>query len=61
MFGSKLDILDQKWIDVVFSGRNKSYGAYELRRDNGRNTRNALGHRCSSNLLLQYPQIPSSI
>jgi protein TonB len=42
MFGSKLDILDQKWIDVVFDGRNKAYGAYELRRDNGRNTRTAL-------------------
>jgi periplasmic protein TonB len=42
MFGSKLDILDQKWIDVVFSGRNKEYGAYELRRDNGRNTSKAL-------------------
>ncbi|MDF2433068.1 MAG: periplasmic protein TonB [Mucilaginibacter sp.] len=42
MFGSKLDILDQQWIDVVFSDRNKNYGAYELRRDNGRNTRNAL-------------------
>ena len=42
MFGSKLDLLDQKWIDVVFAGRNKAYGAYELRRDNGRNTRNAL-------------------
>ncbi len=42
MFGSKLDILDQQWIDVVFKGRNQNYGAYELRRDNGRNTRNAL-------------------
>jgi protein TonB len=42
MLGSKLDILDQKWIDFVFSGRNKAYGAYELRRDNGRNTRTAL-------------------
>jgi len=42
MLGSKLDILDQKWIDVVFNGRNKTYGAYELRRDNGKNTRNAL-------------------
>jgi periplasmic protein TonB len=41
MFG-KLDILDQQWIDVVFANRNKAYGAYELRRDNGRNTRNAL-------------------
>src|SRR5215469_13382999 len=42
MFGSKLDILDQKWIDVVFSGRNKEYGAYQLRKDNGRNTSKAL-------------------
>ena len=42
MFGSKLDILDQKWIDVVFTDRNKAYGAYELRKDNGRNTRKAL-------------------
>lgn len=42
MFGSKLDILDQKWIDVVFSSRNKAYGAYELRRDNSKNTSKAL-------------------
>lgn len=26
----------------MFSGRNQTYGAYELRKDNGRNTRNAL-------------------
>ena len=42
MLGSKLDLLDQQWIDVVFAGRNKAYGAYELRRENGRNTRTAL-------------------
>jgi len=42
MFGSKLDILNQQWIDVVFTGRNKAYGAYQLRKDNGRNTRKAL-------------------
>jgi protein TonB len=42
MLGSKLDIFNQEWIDVVFTDRNKNYGAYELRRDNGRNTRNAL-------------------
>lgn len=42
MLGSKLDIFNQQWIDVVFSSRNKAYGAYELRRDNGRNTRTAL-------------------
>lgn len=42
MFGSKLDLMDQNWIDVVFNDRNKAYGAYELRRDNGKNTRTAL-------------------
>ena len=34
MLGSKLDILKQEWIDVVFTGRNKVYGAYELRKEN---------------------------
>ena len=42
MFGSKLDILNQQWIDVVFSGRNKAYGAYDLRKENPRNTNKAL-------------------
>jgi len=38
MLGSKLDILKQEWIDVVFNGRNKAYGAYELRKNNGGNS-----------------------
>lgn len=42
MFGSKLDILKQEWIDVVFSDRNKAYGAYELRKQNPKNTNKAL-------------------
>jgi protein TonB len=42
MFGSKLDILDQKWIDVVFNSRNKNYGAYILRRENSKTTSRAL-------------------
>ena len=42
MLGSKLDILNQEWIDVVFRGRNKAYGAYELRKENPRNTNRAL-------------------
>jgi protein TonB len=42
MFGSKLDILKQEWIDVVFTDRNKTYGAYELRRENPKNTNKAL-------------------
>lgn len=32
MIGSKLDIFKREWLDVVFDGRNKAYGAYELRK-----------------------------
>ena len=38
----KLDIYKQKWIDMVFEGRNKSYGAYELRKKNPKVTLIAL-------------------
>ena len=42
MLGSKLDILKQEWIDVVFAGRNKNYGAYELRKNSPKATNRAL-------------------
>jgi len=42
MFGQKLDILKEEWIDVVFTDRNKAYGAYELRKKSGFNTTKAL-------------------
>ena len=29
---AKLDIFKKEWLDVVFEGRNKEYGAYDLRR-----------------------------
>ena len=32
----KLDILKNNWIDIVFEGRNKSYGAYQFRKDNNK-------------------------
>lgn len=32
MFGSKLDIFKKEWMEVVFDGRNKAYGAYDLRK-----------------------------
>lgn len=28
----KLDLLNNRWIELVFEGRNKSYGAYDLRK-----------------------------
>jgi protein TonB len=37
----KLDITNQ-WLDIVFEGRNKAYGAYELRKSNNKTTVRAL-------------------
>ena len=34
----KLDLLKKQWLDIVFEGRNKVYGAYELRTSNGKTT-----------------------
>jgi len=42
ILGSKLDILKPEWLDVVFNDRNKAYGAYELRKNNPKNTAKAL-------------------
>lgn len=39
---AKLDILDPQWIEVVFSGRNKAYGAYLLRKENAKTSIRAL-------------------
>lgn len=38
----KLDLFKKQWIDIVFEGRNKSYGAYELRTTNNKTTYKAL-------------------
>jgi periplasmic protein TonB len=34
----KLDLLKNQWLDIVFEGRNKLYGAYELRKTNSKTT-----------------------
>jgi periplasmic protein TonB len=38
----KIDLLGRKWLDIVFEGRNKSYGAYELRKQNSNTNLKAL-------------------
>lgn len=38
----KLDIFKKNWLDIVFEGRNKAYGAYELRKENPKTTMIAL-------------------
>jgi len=42
MIGSKIDLFNPQWLDVIFAGRNKSYGAYELRKQNSRTTSRAV-------------------
>ena len=42
MFGSKLDIFKKEWLDIVFAGRNKAYGAYQLRNTADTDTTKAL-------------------
>ena len=35
---AKIDLYDHKWVDMVFAGKNKEYGAYQLRKGtSGRN------------------------
>lgn len=38
----KLDIFTNQWLDIVFEGRNKAYGAYDLRKTNNKTTVKAL-------------------
>jgi protein TonB len=38
----KLDLFTNRWLEIVFDGRNKSYGAYELRKSNQKTTVRAL-------------------
>lgn len=38
----KIDLLGKKWLDIVFEGRNKLYGAYDLRNKNTRTNLKAL-------------------
>ena len=32
---SKIDLIDNSWVDLVFEGKNQAYGAYQLRKNTG--------------------------
>ena len=40
---SKIDLIDNSWVDLVFEGRNKDYGAYKLRKETASRNVKALG------------------
>jgi len=54
-------ILSSELIDLVFEGRNKEYGAYELRKDYNKRLRNALILTASVGLLLVLASFISSL
>ncbi len=33
---SKIDLIDNSWVDLVFEGKNQAYGAYRLRKSTGK-------------------------
>lgn len=39
---SKLNIFQREWIDIIFEGRNKAYGAYQLRSEDPKTTTRSL-------------------
>ena len=38
----KLDLFKRQWVEIVFEGRHKGYGAYELRASNPKTTARAM-------------------
>lgn len=56
---SKVSVFDQGWIDLVFEGRNKAYGAYKLRMEESKTTVFALITGIA--LLLSLVGIPAAI
>ena len=32
---ARIDLIDNSWVDLVFEGKNQSYGAYQLRKNTG--------------------------
>ena len=39
---AKVDLIDNRWVDLVFEGKNQAYGAYQLRKDTGKRNVKAL-------------------
>lgn len=46
MINFKENLYTTQWLDLVFQNRNKSYGAYELRKHNNETTSKALAYAC---------------
>ena len=60
---TNLNLYKAGWLDLVFENRNKAYGAYELRLNNGRDTVRAMGITflavgmlCAARVVFNHPQ-----
>ena len=38
----RIDLIDNRWVDLVFEGKNQAFGAYTLRKDTGKRNLKAL-------------------
>ena len=38
----RIDLIDNRWVDLVFEGKNQAFGAYALRKDTGKRNLKAL-------------------
>jgi len=56
---SKVSVFDHAWIDMVFEGRNQSYGAYQLRRQDPKTTMLAL--LSGIGLMVSFVGIPTVV
>jgi len=62
MFKSGIDLYGKSWIDTVFEGRNKKYGAYEMRdKESGRTVRALVIGAVVFCLLISLPLIMKQI
>ena len=62
MFGPKINLHRDEWLNVIFDQKNKSYGAYELRRQSDSNTSKSLLYAGTCFILLFLsPRIVSLI
>jgi protein TonB len=52
MFSSKINLHKEAWLDIIFDQKNKSYGAYELRKQSNANTAKSLLYAGTAFILL---------
>lgn len=55
---SKVDLIDNSWVDLVFEGKNKEYGAYVLRKETGKRNVKAMAVVLRQSLPSSFSSLP---